>query len=72
MIVDLNMPRLDGAELCGVLKGCPELAAAPIVVISSEVTETKRQELLEIGVSDVRRKPVPPRELVAIARQFLA
>jgi len=71
IIVDLNMPRLDGAELCAVLKGTEELAAAPIVVISSEVTEAKRQELTEIGVSDVRHKPVPPRELVAIARQFL-
>jgi serine/threonine protein kinase len=71
VVVDLNMPRLDGTELCGVLKGTPELAAAPIVVISSEVTEAKRQELIRIGVSDVRHKPVPPRELVAIARQFL-
>jgi serine/threonine protein kinase len=69
IIVDLNMPRVDGMELCRVLAETEGLWTTPRVVISSEVTDERRAALLDMGVAEVHAKPVSPRDLVAIARR---
>jgi DNA-binding response OmpR family regulator len=71
IIVDLNMPRVDGMEFCSVLKESVGLSAIPRVVISAEVTEERRMALLEMGVCEVQTKPVAPRELVAVAKRYI-
>lgn len=66
MILDINMPRLDGLELCRRLRAAPGPAAAlPILFLSSRDDEIDRIIGIEIGGDDYVVKPFSPREVVA-------
>ena len=71
IILDLNMPCLNGIELVSLLARNPAWAAIPIVVISGEASEANRELLHALGVREVRQKPVPPKELVELARTLV-
>ena len=66
MILDINMPRLDGLELCRRLRasGGP-LANLPVLFLSSRDEEVDRIVGIEIGGDDYVVKPFSPREVVA-------
>ncbi len=66
MILDINMPRLDGLDLCRRLRslgGAP--AQLPILFLSSRDDEIDRIVGIEIGGDDYVVKPFSPREVVA-------
>lgn len=62
MILDINMPRLDGLEVCRRLR--PE-SATPILFLSSRDDEIDRVVGIELGGDDYVVKPFSPREVVA-------
>ncbi|MCW3838265.1 response regulator transcription factor [Sphingomonas canadensis] len=66
MVLDINMPRLDGLELCRRLRagGGPH-ANLPILFLSSRDDEVDRIVGIEIGADDYVCKPFSPREVVA-------
>ncbi|MFD1786134.1 response regulator [Sphingomonas floccifaciens] len=66
MVLDINMPRLDGLELCRRLRsrGGAE-ADLPILFLSSRDDEVDRIVGIEIGGDDYVTKPFSPREVVA-------
>ena len=66
MILDINMPRLDGLELCRRLRasGGPG-AQLPILFLSSREDEVDRIVGIELGGDDYVVKPFSPREVVA-------
>ncbi|MBO9712289.1 response regulator transcription factor [Sphingomonas sp.] len=66
MVLDINMPTLDGLELCKRLRagGGPE-ANLPILFLSSRDDEIDRIVGIEIGADDYVVKPFSPREVVA-------
>lgn len=39
VLLDLNLPQLDGRDLLGIVKGDPDLAAIPIVVLTTSVDD---------------------------------
>ena len=66
MILDINMPRLNGLDLCRRLRaGNPAAAALPILFLSSRDDEIDRIVGIEIGGDDYVVKPFSPREVVA-------
>lgn len=66
MILDINMPRLNGLDLCRRLRAQPGAAAAlPILFLSSRDDEIDRIVGIEIGGDDYVVKPFSPREVVA-------
>jgi two-component system, OmpR family, response regulator len=66
MVLDINMPRLDGLDLCRRLRAGPaEHAALPILFLSSRDDEIDRIVGIEIGGDDYVVKPFSPREVVA-------
>lgn len=66
MVLDINMPRLDGLELCRRLRGAGSPAATlPILFLSSRDDEIDRIVGIEIGGDDYVVKPFSPREVVA-------
>ena len=66
VVLDINMPRLDGLELCRRLRGSGGPAAAvPILFLSSRDDEIDRIVGIEIGGDDYVVKPFSPREVVA-------
>lgn len=61
-LVDLNMPIMNGEELIDRLRGEPELARLPVVVVSTEGSVTRIRSLEEKGVTFVH-KPFTPEAL---------
>ncbi|HEY4031551.1 MAG TPA: response regulator transcription factor [Caulobacteraceae bacterium] len=62
MILDINMPRMDGLEVCRRLR--PD-SATPILFLSSRDDEIDRVVGIELGGDDYVVKPFSPREVVA-------
>ena len=66
MVLDINMPRLDGLDLCRRLRaGGGADADLPILFLSSRDDEIDRIVGIEIGGDDYVTKPFSPREVVA-------
>ena len=65
-VLDINMPRLDGLDLCRRLRAGGDAAAdMPILFLSSRDDEIDRIVGIEIGGDDYVTKPFSPREVVA-------
>jgi two-component system OmpR family response regulator len=66
MILDINMPRLDGLDLCRHLRASGgSQARLPILFLSSRDDEVDRIVGIELGGDDYVVKPFSPREVVA-------
>jgi two-component system chemotaxis response regulator CheY len=65
MIVDINMPRMNGLELLGELRGTGTLSRVSVIVVSTEGEEADVQRGLEAGARAYLRKPFRPDELRA-------
>lgn len=57
MLLDIEMPRMDGYELATYMKNDPRLRLVPIIMITSRTGEKHRQRALEIGVERYLGKP---------------
>lgn len=57
-ILDLDMPRIDGFRLLGLIQGQRSLDDLAILVISSSRTPSDRQEALRLGADAFLSKPV--------------
>lgn len=64
VLLDYQMPRLNGAELCKSLKENPHTKDIPIIFMSGVATEDERVETLELGGDDFIAKPFHPKELI--------
>jgi adenylate cyclase len=65
LILDINMPRMDGYEVCRRLKRNPDTAHIPIVMLSAMESVQHRVQGLKLGADDYVVKPFRPAELVA-------
>lgn len=66
IILDINMPRMNGLDLCRNLRSSGTAAAdTPILFLSSRDDEVDRIVGIEIGGDDYVVKPFSPREVVA-------
>jgi two-component system OmpR family response regulator len=68
VVLDINMPRMDGLEVCRRLRAQGEL---PILFLSSRDDEIDRVLGIELGGDDYVTKPFSPREVVARAAAIL-
>jgi len=60
IISDWNMPNMDGLELLKTIKGYPELASIPFIMITSESEKEKVDEAFKAGVNQYIFKPFKP------------
>jgi two-component system cell cycle response regulator len=65
VLLDVEMPRLDGHAVLASLKADPELADVPVVFVTSRVTTDDVVEGLRLGAHDYLRKPFEGSELLA-------
>jgi DNA-binding response OmpR family regulator len=65
MIVDLNMPQMDGYEAIARLRRDITLATLPIVVLTSEDGPGIEHRVLELGADDYIIKPFDPAVLLS-------
>ena len=62
VLLDINMPVMNGEEMLRQLRADPETAALPVIVVSTESSDTRVQALEELGVAFVH-KPFAPETL---------
>ena len=68
VVLDINMPRMDGLEVCRRLRATSEV---PVLFLSSRDEEFDRVLGIELGADDYVVKPFSPREVVARANAIL-
>lgn len=72
LLLDVNLPELDGYALASMLKADPATATIPIIMVSAQEGRGARVIGLESGAEDYLTKPVDPAELLAKVRNLLA
>lgn len=69
IIVDLQLPRMNGFDLCSQIRQAKEV---PILVVSAKKEEIDKIRAFNLGADDYITKPFSPSELVARAKAHLA
>lgn len=70
-LVDINMPVMNGVELIQRMKADDLLRTIPIVVASTEGSETRISELRHQGIAGYLRKPFTPEHFKEVITQTL-
>ena len=68
VVLDLMLPKLDGLEVCRLLRS---QGPVPIIMLTAKGEETDRLVGLNLGADDYIAKPFSPRELVARVKAVL-
>ena len=71
IVMDLNMPVLDGWEATRRLKAAPETRAIPVIALSAHAMTGDRERALEAGCDEYDIKPVRMDSLMAKIRALL-
>jgi chemosensory pili system protein ChpA (sensor histidine kinase/response regulator) len=71
VVLDIEMPRLDGYELLTILRGTPQFADVPVVMLTSRAAEKHREHALQLGARAYLVKPCPQDTLIATVRGLL-
>lgn len=72
VLLDVNMPRLDGFEVCRALKRDPATADIKVVMLTARGAETDRARAREAGADDYFVKPFSPVQLLNRVYALLA
>jgi chemosensory pili system protein ChpA (sensor histidine kinase/response regulator) len=64
VLLDIEMPRMDGYEVAAHMRSEPRLRDVPIIMITSRVGEKHRARALELGVDDYLGKPYQESQLL--------
>ncbi len=69
ILLDIEMPRMDGYEFASHVRNDERVADVPIIMITSRVGDKHRARAIELGVNDYLGKPYQDSELLeAIGR----
>ncbi len=71
IVLDLNLPVLDGVEVCRILRSRPDTRQVPIIILTARGAEDDRVSGLDIGADDYITKPFSLRELTARVRAVM-
>jgi CheY-like chemotaxis protein len=72
ILMDLEMPRVDGWEATRRLKADPQTRDIPIVALSAHALAGEREKALAAGCDEFDTKPIEFERLVATLRRVLA
>ena len=64
VLLDINMPKLDGFEVCEALKASADTAGIKVVMLTARGTEMDRARGREVGADDYFIKPFSPIQLL--------
>lgn len=71
ILLDVQLPGMDGHAVARVLKADPELKAIPIVTVTSYAMAGDRERAFQAGVQGYIEKPINPETFVAEVERFL-
>ena len=70
VLLDLNMPRMDGREALQALKSDPSLRQIPVVVLTTSRSDEEVFRSYDLGANSFVTKPVTFDELVAVLQRL--
>jgi chemosensory pili system protein ChpA (sensor histidine kinase/response regulator) len=65
ILLDIEMPRMDGYQFATHVRNDPRLKGVPIIMITSRSGEKHRAKAIEVGVDDYLSKPYQEGQLIA-------
>ena len=71
ILLDVDMPHMDGFEACRRIKADPNTASIPLIFLSADSFSADKTKGLELGAVDYIVKPFRPQELIARVRSTL-
>lgn len=71
VLLDIQLPRMDGYEVARALRRSPALAQTSIVAVTSYATSGDRRKALEAGFDGYLEKPINPDRFVDQVQGFL-
>lgn len=71
ILLDIEMPRMDGYELTSSIRSTPALRDLPIVMLTSRSGEKHRKKAFDLGVTDYLVKPYQEETLIAVVRRVV-
>jgi len=71
VVLDVNLPGMDGFEVCRRLRKAPATAAVPVIMLTARIGEDDRVRGLDLGADDYITKPFSPKEALARVRAVL-
>jgi chemosensory pili system protein ChpA (sensor histidine kinase/response regulator) len=70
MLVDIEMPRMDGFDLVRNLRADPKLADLPVIMITSRIAQKHRDYAAELGVDHYLGKPYAEEDLLSLVARY--
>lgn len=71
LLLDIQMPRMDGNSVCRSLRENPERKDVYIVMITAKGQEADRIQSLECGANEYITKPFSPRKVISRVKEIL-
>ncbi len=71
VLLDLNMPVMDGEQFAQELRRRPDLNGVAVVIVSTEANKDRLQRLHDLGIVDSLHKPFEPEDLCKLISKVL-
>ncbi|MBI5305645.1 MAG: response regulator [Chloroflexi bacterium] len=71
ILMDLQMPEMDGYEATRVIRTRLNIQTTPIIAMTAHALQSERQKCLDAGLSDYVSKPVEPDKLLATLSRWI-
>ena len=70
VLLDMNMPKMNGLELLEAMKADKEMKKIPVVLVTTEGSDEQTQRGLEAGAAAYVKKPFKNEELIAVVQRL--
>lgn len=71
VFLDIMMPKMNGYEVCKIIKNDPEFEATQIILLTAKGQEIDRKKGMETGAARYMTKPFDPDEIFELAKEIL-
>lgn len=72
ILLDINMPGVDGFQVCKKLKSHPETKDIPVIFLTAMIDDKSMQKAFSLGAADYITKPIKKIELVSRVKSIFA
>jgi two-component system chemotaxis response regulator CheY len=71
VMLDINMPVMDGLKLLEVIRKTPEHKATPVVMLTTEGRDEDKNRAMELGATGYLTKPVQAQQVLEVVKGLL-
>ena len=72
VLLDIYMPKLNGADVCRLVKAHPHWKKTYLVLMSSRISDREIDMYRRIGADDILKKPFDPAHAVALVERAVS